>query len=378
MAHVQVSPTGAAKGHRARLVTGSQLPGHLEKSGWLVLFSVHTEKPMRISTYITCVFLAGILGPAYSQEGVITPRESRSQQISQAYGFMVSQNQLLSLVAAEYPSLASEVGAVMFAFETSALGKGAAELEGALKAEAGNEWPGLKSAIEKGAKENTKQLALTNDSAKEYLAEVKLRARGKLPESVRNILLALNPAYVTSPGAELAEGWRQTYSTKAHPKSEGAEITLALPLSWNKREGNQAGIVQVFRSGAGHGPIMCNIFCKKVNNDSEGDATLQDMNGFFTNENLTMMARSMGRMIDARRITIAGAPGGVVVFDSKQEMLGMMTEARTTNFTIIHKKHLIQVNFVVAKQFLNGVTFDEAQRSYYPTYLMIMSTLTRN
>lgn len=42
MAHVQVSPTGAAKGLRARLVTGSQLPGHLEQSGWLVF---ETMKP---------------------------------------------------------------------------------------------------------------------------------------------------------------------------------------------------------------------------------------------------------------------------------------------------------------------------------------------
>jgi len=90
-----------------------------------------------------------------------------------------------------------------------------------------------------------------------------------------------------------------------------------------------------------------------------------------------MMARSMGRVIDARRITIAGSPGGVVVFDSKQEMLGIMTEARNTGFSIIHKKHLIQVNFVVAKQFLNGMTFDEAQKLYYPTYIAIMSTLAR-
>ncbi len=333
---------------------------------------------MKISICIACGFLAVLLKPACGQVEIFTPREPRSQQVSQAYGFMVSQNQLLSRVATEYPSLASEVGAAMFAFESSALGKGAAELEGALKAEVGNEWPGLKSAIEKGAEENTKQLALTNVAAKEYLAEVKLRARGKLPESIRNILLALNPAYVTSPGAELAEGWRQTYSTKAHPKSEGAEITLALPLSWSKREGNQAGIVQVFRSGAGYGPIMCNIFCKKVNDDSEDDATLQDMNGFFTNDNLAMMARSVGRMVEARRITIAGAPGGVVVYESTQEMLGMMTETRTTNFTIIHKKHLIQVNFVVTKQFLKGVTFDEAHKAYYPTYLVIMSTLARN
>lgn len=37
-AHVQVIPTGAAKGRRGRLCTASQHPGHLGKPGWLVLF----------------------------------------------------------------------------------------------------------------------------------------------------------------------------------------------------------------------------------------------------------------------------------------------------------------------------------------------------
>lgn len=36
VAHVQADPTGKAKGPRARLVTGSQLPGHLGFPGWLV------------------------------------------------------------------------------------------------------------------------------------------------------------------------------------------------------------------------------------------------------------------------------------------------------------------------------------------------------
>ena len=37
-AHVQVVPTGVAKGRRGRLCAASQHPGHLGKPWWLVLF----------------------------------------------------------------------------------------------------------------------------------------------------------------------------------------------------------------------------------------------------------------------------------------------------------------------------------------------------
>lgn len=45
-AHVQVVPTGSAKGRRGRLRAASKHPGHPEKSGWLVLF-LTTAKTMK-------------------------------------------------------------------------------------------------------------------------------------------------------------------------------------------------------------------------------------------------------------------------------------------------------------------------------------------
>jgi len=332
---------------------------------------------MKNSICIACGILAGLLQPASGQEEASILKDPKTQQVSQAYAFILSQNYLLNRVASEYPDLGPQVEDALYAFKASAFGKGSAALEDELKTALGLQWSKTKNITEQCASANFRTHKLTHETAKQYVEKVKLRAKGDLPESIRNILLSVNPAYVNSPGAELADGWKQTFSTKAHPKSEGAEITLALPLSWSKREGNQVGIVQVFRSGAGHGPIVCTIFCKKVGGDSEGDATLQDMNGFFTNENLVMMAKSMGRMIEARQITIAGAPGGVITYDSAQEMLGVMTEVRSTDFAIIHKKHFIKVTFALNKQMLNGMTFDEAQKAYYPTYLAIMSNLAR-
>jgi hypothetical protein len=68
VAYVQVSPPGATKGPRARLTAGSKLPGHPEKSGWLVLFQSPTTETMKRSKFPTakahaahCVMCAALL-----------------------------------------------------------------------------------------------------------------------------------------------------------------------------------------------------------------------------------------------------------------------------------------------------------------------------
>lgn len=308
----------------------------------------------------------------------VTTREPKWKQVSQAYGFILAQGYSLNRITAEYPDLAPFVRAANFAFMSTGLGEGANSLEVALKDELGDKWPATKTELEQQFLALAEKQVLTRDVAMQYIEEVKQRAKGVMPESIRNTLLATNPAYVKSPGAEMSAGWRQNFSTLKHPKSEGADITLGMPLSWRKRESTRDGIVQVFRSGAGNGPILCNIICKKILEDADGDATPEDMKEFFTEAILKEMVPDDATFIEGRPMTIAGAVGGINIFDMTQEMLDVKMKMRSTTFIIIHRKQLIQVNFLIMGQFLKDMDFDEAQTAYFPTYRAIMSTLVRN
>jgi hypothetical protein len=118
--------------------------------------------------------------------------------------------------------------------------------------------------------------------------------------------------------------------------------------------------------------------CKKILEDADGDATPEDMKEFFTEAILKEMVPDDATFIEGRPMTIAGAVGGMSIFDMTQEMLDVEMKMRSTTFVIIHKKQMIQVNFLIMGQFLRGMDFNEAQKAYFPTYRAIMSTLVRN
>lgn len=312
-----------------------------------------------------------------AEEGVTT-REPKWKQVSQAYGFVVAQGYSLNRIITEYPDLAPAVRTANFEFNSTGLGEGANALEAVLKEELGAEWPATKIKLEEQFLGIVEKMELTRETAKQGIEEVRQRAKGNMPESIRNTLLASCPAYVKSPGAELSAGWRQNFSTLKHPKSNGADITIGMPLSWRKRESTREGVVQVFRSGAGNGPILCTISCAKAIEEVEGELSADEMKELFTAAFIKETLPDGATFIEGRPITIAGKTGAMSVFDMTQEELDIKMKMRFTMFTVAHKQHIIYVNFQIMEQFLKGMTFDEAQKAYFPTYRSIMSTLVRN
>jgi hypothetical protein len=312
-----------------------------------------------------------------AQEGVTT-REPKWKQVGQAYGFVVAQAYSLNRIATEYPDLAPEVRRATFEFSSTALGEGANALEDVLKQELGDEWPATKVKLEEQFLGIVEKMVPTRETAVQGIEEIRERAKGNMPESIRNTLLANCPAYVKSPGSELSAGWRQNFSTLKHPKSAGADITIGLPLSWRKRESTREGVVQVFRSGAGNGPILCTISCVKALDDADGELSADDMKELFTDAFIKEALPDGATLIEGRPMIIAGKTGSMSVFDVTQEDLDVQMKMRFTTFTIAHKQHIIYVNFQIMGQFLNGMTFDDAQKAYFPTYRSIMSTLVRN
>lgn len=312
-----------------------------------------------------------------AQEGIST-HEPKWKQVSQAYGFVLAQGYTLNRIETEYPDLAHAARAAHFAFMSTGLGEGVNALEAVLMDEMADEWPTTKAQLEEQLLGIAGQRVLTRQLAEQAIEEVKLRAKGNLPESIRNTLLATNPTYVKLPGAELAAGWRQNFTTLTHPKSEGAAITIALPLSWSKRESTHDGVVQVFRNGAGNGPILCTIYCTKVLDDSEDDYTVEEMKELFSESFIKETIPEGATFIEGRSMIIAGKTGAMQIYDIRQEALDVVMKARITGFVIAHKKHKIQVNFEIMEQFLEGVDMDQAQKAYFPTYRAIMSTLSRN
>lgn len=328
---------------------------------------------------ISCSLIVFLLGLFISRASAdeINPKEPRWRQLSLAYGFYAGQELSLRRIAADFPDLAQQVKRANATFAGSALGRGARALDGALAQEVGDEWPDTRSRMIEEMRGAIDKQLIDRATAEEFLKSVEARSKGEIPESLLKTLLATNPDFFKSPAAEMAGGWRQSFSAAKHPKSDNAPITLSFPTSWTSRDSNRDGIVQVFRSHAGHGPLLCNVICKKVFDDTDDELTDADMAAMFTEERIRELIPEGQTVIEVRPMKIAGAMGGFSLTDLVEENLEHRMKMRSASYTIFQKKHFIQINFLIMEQFTGGQSLPDAYTQYKPTFLAIMSTLAR-
>lgn len=314
---------------------------------------------------------------ALAQES-FDPKEPRWKQLSQAYGFVVGQQTSLELIEKKFPDLASETKAAWFAFNSTALGESVRGLEKELTHELGDNWLEYKQQLEAQIDEIVGSQDLSIEQAKGFLAEVRARAKGEMPETIRASLLSAHLRYATSPDLELAEGWKQTFCTKGHPKAKGVDFSISFPASWSKREGNRPNIIQVFQSGAGHGPIMCNLMVKNLPFPAGYKPTTEELKEFFQPSELRGMIPDGGTFVDAKELVLEGAPAGMLVCDQTQQRLDLTFIMRMTQFVTIQGNSMIFIQFMVPKMPDSKESLDELQQRLLPTYKAVANTFVFN
>lgn len=178
---------------------------------------------------------------------------------------------------------------------------------------------------------------LTRQQAIDFLKEVRKRAKGEMPKSILAALLSAHSRFAKNPGLELTAGWKQTFRTKGHPKAKGVDFSISFPVSWSKREGYRPNIIQFLQSGAGHGPIMCNLMVKDLPLPAGYKLTEGELKEFFQPNELKDMVPDNGTFIDANSIVLEGAPAGILVSDQTMQRIDLTLTMRMTQFITIQK-----------------------------------------
>jgi len=328
---------------------------------------------------IALLLLLSICFPAFlkAQESFDT-KDPRWKQLGMAYGFVMGQQASLEKVELKFPSLSQEVRKAGFMFNTSALGEGFKGVEDELARTLGTKWPAHKEQMV-----SQLDVALGKDNptlkqATEFLAEVSRRAKGEIPEIIRSVLLSTHPRYAKNPALEVVEGWKQTFRSKDHPKANGVDFSISIPLSWIKREGNRPNVMQVFRSGSGHGPIMCNLMVKDIPLPAGYILASQEIKDIFKPNELKDMVPEGGKYITAQELVLEGAPAGMLVCDMTEQRLDTTTTIRMTQFVTIHKNSMIFIQFNIFK--LPGMeeTLDQLQSQFLPAFKTIVNSFVLN
>jgi len=304
--------------------------------------------------------------------------EPRWKQLSQAYGFLLGQQASLELVEKKFPNLAMEAKEAWFVFNSTALGECVKGVEEELAHELGAKWPEFKEYISMQMNDHLGMNDLTLQQASEFIAEVRRRAKGDMPETIRSALLSAHPRYSKNPELELSEGWKQTFRTKDHPKAKGLDFSISVPASWSKGEGNRPNIIQVFRSGCGHGPILCSLMVKAITQPLGYSPTKQELKELFQPDVLKQTVPEGGKLIVARELVLEGYPAGMLVYDITQQRLDFTINVRMTQFVIFHQNSMILIHFAVSKQPDTSETLDQLYQRFQPLFKLVANTLVIN
>ena len=326
------------------------------------------------------IFLAGslFLLSIQSHADSFDIKEPRWKQLSQVYGFVIGQQTSLERIEKKFPDLTKDVKEAWFAFYASALGESIKGVEKELSGQLGDKWPEFKKQMNNQMAEFVSQQEINRVQAVAFLKEVHARSKGQLPDSIRSVLLSAHPRYSQNPALELSDGWKQTYRTKGHPKAKGVDFSISVPASWSKREGNRPNIIQVFRSGVGHGPIMCTLMVKSIPLPKGYVPTREELKEFFQPSELKGMVPDGGKFVSAQSIVLEGSPAGILVCDITQQRLDITLTMRMTQFVTIHKNAMISIQFIVSKMPDQKETLDDLQKQFLPTFKAVANTFVLN
>jgi hypothetical protein len=331
---------------------------------------------MKIQKLLLSLFLFSSVSFASGQD--MTPKEPRWKQLSQAYGFICGQQASLELIGKKFPDLDKEVKQSWFAFNSSALGDSVKGVEAELSTDLGEKWPEMKEKIATQMTEMVRGQQFTREQATAFLADVKLRSKGELPESIRAVLLSAHPRYANNSGLEISEGWKQIFRTKDHPKAKGVDFSLSLPASWSKREGNRPNIIQFFQSKVGHGPIMCSIMIKTLPLPAGTVPSKDELKEFFQPNELKGMVPEGDKFIESKFIVLEGSPAGMLVSDATRQRMDFTLTTRMTQFITIQGASMIFIQFMVVKMPDLKESLDDLQKRYLPTYRAIANSFVYN
>ena len=304
----------------------------------------------------------------------VSSKEPRIKQLNTAYGFVLGQQASLELIEKKFPDLSRDVKASWFAFNSSALGESVKGVEAELSSQLGDKWPKYKKAMATQMKKMTEGQQVTKNQAIAFLGEVKLRGKGKLPDSIRSTLLSANPRYSKHPSLEIAEGWKKVFPSKGHAKAKGLNIKIFYPSSWKQTEGTRPNILQKFQ-GANIKDGMVMLITKALPAPYNRKLTAAEKNELVSEEVTKGFIPDGAKFISHKITKIDGEIAAMFEYEMIGERVGYSIGQKTLSFIIPHNGTILLIQCATGGDASKGM---EATRNRYraakPLFTLIASS----
>jgi len=237
--------------------------------------------------------------------GALNHNQNSIKALSKAYGFLLGQEYSLRRIEKAYPALRIQVEAARFTFGGSFSGVKEKLEQELVQAVGESNFQKLRGELEKKLAQLLSQQSLTVEIAKQFLVQVKARAKGtEMEADVLRYLLAVK--YAQTPVAEFLDGFRQRFGTDGTGKAQGIKLKLQLPQSWRAQEGERPHIVKKWTNegGTGLSIVMLDI------RDTQGQTpSSKEIEQFVKSGEARQTFTDLGKVYDVGTFTVERRTG---------------------------------------------------------------------
>ncbi len=191
-----------------------------------------------------------------------------------------------------------------------------------------------------------------------------------------SLLIGYQLLYAAPDVKSFVDGKRTNFSTLSHKKAKGLNMTISYPEGWVAKEGEKPNVVQKFVSDGGGGLEMSTIIVKSLPVPKDTKLTDDDLQEFFSDDNLKAMAPEGAKIFNSKRTKVEGLSGAMIEYLAKAERLGMVAEMYNLNYCFIYESNFVSVNFSVNGLPDSKIKIEDRIKDFRPIFLAMANTIS--
>jgi hypothetical protein len=270
------------------------------------------------------------------------PSNQDIKTLGLAYGFLKGQQHSLNKLRNEMPLFENEILKAELEFEL-AFGNAKIRIEEDFIQLVGEKIEEYNTKIHRQQEALYSNLHFTTRNANDALQLIKDRANGKIESPVLETILMYQ--FIDNPAKEFISGYVTNYQTEGHSKAKGINLSIKLPMSWKKFEGDRPNIVNKFGSENGKGREKIMILIRDMELSYSEKMNLQNNStDCLTEDFLESLIPKDGQKIYTTLTTIDGLTFGQVYFYSIGRGLESKGNLQSVLFTTIYDGKLIMLS----------------------------------
>jgi len=302
-------------------------------------------------------------------------KKSKYELASNAYGYLVGQENSLKFIEDKYPQFSLDILKVKLLFQ-STFGKSKKEIEKYLVEFIGQEkFDEFNSELMVKMNKLLTTKVFNEETIPNDISEVEERAKGQIPSPILETLLSFQ--FSDRPEEELIKGFYTVFKTKGHPKSKNTDWQFKVPKSFKAEEADRPNIIQKFRSNYGSGNASIMIIVKDLDIPKNTIFTKKDIDNYFTEINAKDWVPEGGKFISFKKMMFDNQIGAMIEIETISENLDYKFKNRMAMFTFIYNNKMYTL-----QGFVNEGSIDKdltgSMLKFMPLFRLVANSIVVN